>query len=78
MKISVIVPCYNEVKFIREIITKIKSKNKSLNIEIIVIDDASDDGTKSELNSLKNESGHPTNHLLIAIFSPRQSTNRRV
>ena len=55
MKISVIVPCYNEVKFIREIITKIKSKNKSLNIEIIVIDDASDDGTKSELNSLKNE-----------------------
>ena len=55
MKISVIVPCYNEVKFIREIITKIKTKNKSLNIEIIVIDDASDDGTKSELNSLKNE-----------------------
>ena len=55
MKISVIVPCYNEVKFIREIITKIKTKNKSLNIEIIVIDDASDDGTKSELNLLKNE-----------------------
>ena len=63
MKISVIVPCYNEVKFIREIITKIKTKNKSLNIEIIVIDDASDDGTKSELNSLKNE--EKIEHLIL-------------
>ena len=63
MKISVIVPCYNEVKFIREIITKIKSKNKSLNIEIIVIDDASDDGTKSELNLLKNE--EKIEHLIL-------------
>tara|TARA_B100000963_G_scaffold360520_1_gene391704 strand:- start:562 stop:1260 length:699 start_codon:yes stop_codon:yes gene_type:complete len=63
MKISVIVPCYNEVKFIREIITKIKTKNKSLNIEIIVIDDASDDGTKSELNLLKNE--EKIEHLIL-------------
>ena len=39
MKISVIVPCYNEVNYIREIITRIKTRNQSLNIEIIVIDD---------------------------------------
>ena len=55
MKISVIVPCYNEVNYIREIITRIKTRNQSLNIEIIVIDDDSDDGTKFELDKLKDE-----------------------
>ena len=50
MKLSVIVPCYNELKYIREIILRIKLKNPSMDIEIIVVDDHSDDGTKSELN----------------------------
>jgi glycosyltransferase involved in cell wall biosynthesis len=63
MKLSVIVPCYNEIKYIREIIIKIKHKNPSLDIEIIVIDDNSRDGTKSELNLLKNE--NKIDHLIL-------------
>ena len=55
MKISVIVPCYNEVNYIKEIVSRIKNRNQTMNLEIIVIDDASEDGSKSELNLLKNE-----------------------
>ncbi len=55
MKISVIVPCYNEVKYIKEIVSRIKNRNQTMNLEIIVIDDASEDGSKSELNLLKDE-----------------------
>ena len=55
MKLSVIVPCYNEIKYIREIVSRIKIKNHGMDIEIIVVDDNSEDGTKSELNLLKNE-----------------------
>ena len=65
MKLSVIVPCYNEIKYIREIIIKIKHKNPSLDIEIIVIDDNSRDGTKSELNLLKNE--NKIDHLILKM-----------
>ena len=63
MKLSVIVPCYNEIKYIREIISRIKLKNHSMNIEIIVVDDNSLDGTKSELNLLKNE--NKIDHLVL-------------
>ena len=55
MKISVIVPCYNEVNYIKEIVSRIKNRNQTMNLEIIVIDDASEDGSKSELNLLKDE-----------------------
>tara|TARA_B000000475_G_scaffold230535_1_gene196010 strand:+ start:1795 stop:1926 length:132 start_codon:yes stop_codon:yes gene_type:complete len=42
MKLSVIVPCYNEEKYIREIISSVKIKNYDLDIEIIVVDDNSE------------------------------------
>ena len=66
MKLSVIVPCYNEVKYIREIILRIKLKNPSMDIEIIVVDDNSVDGTKSELNTLKNE--NKIDHLVLNLL----------
>jgi glycosyltransferase involved in cell wall biosynthesis len=54
MKISIIIPCYNEVGTIKEIIKKIL-ENKSYNKEIIVIDDYSLDGSRDVLeNDLKN------------------------
>jgi glycosyltransferase involved in cell wall biosynthesis len=54
MKISIIIPCYNEVGTIKEIIKKIL-ENKSYNKEIIVIDDYSLDGSRDILeNDLKN------------------------
>ncbi len=50
MKLSVIIPCYNEINTIEQIISKVQNFN-DLEKEIIVIDDCSNDGTKEILNS---------------------------
>ena len=49
MKISIIIPCYNEEKTIREIVKKIQSISY-LDKEIIIIDDFSSDQTRAILN----------------------------
>ena len=50
MKLSVIIPCFNEINTIEQIISKVQNFN-DLEKEIIVIDDCSNDGTKEKLNS---------------------------
>ena len=55
MKISIIIPCYNELATITEIINKIIN-TVSYDYEIIVIDDFSNDGTRELLeNQLKEK-----------------------
>ena len=55
MKISVIIPCYNERSTIEEVVNKIINQKKNFDIEIIIVDDASVDGTREILNQkLKN------------------------
>lgn len=51
MKLSIIVPCYNEKRYIAEIISHIK-KSPVPEKEIILVDDCSDDGTT---DIIKNE-----------------------
>ena len=51
MYISVIIPCYNEIKTIKQIVDKVIAL-KNLKTQIIIIDDASTDGTTQ---ILKNE-----------------------
>jgi glycosyltransferase involved in cell wall biosynthesis len=53
MELSVIIPCFNEERTIKEIILKVKNSLKSLNIthQIIVIDDKSTDKTKNILET---------------------------
>ena len=54
MKVSIIIPCYNEQSTIKEIINKINSQS-NIDKEIIVIDDFSNDKTREILeNDLKN------------------------
>ena len=55
MKLSIIIPCFNEESTIKEIIEKITSLN-DIEKEIIVIDDNSSDNSKSILqNDLKDK-----------------------
>lgn len=50
--ITIIIPCYNEKKTIKELLTKVR--NISLNKQVVVVDDCSTDGTAKILkNDLK-------------------------
>ena len=62
MKLSIIIPCYNEVNYIEKVIDSINLQ-KIENREIIVVDDASTDGTKEKLIQLKEK-----NKIDILIF----------
>ena len=46
MKLTIIIPCFNEKKTIEKILVKI-SKEKKISKQIILVDDGSNDGTKN-------------------------------
>ena len=52
-KITIIIPCFNEKNSISEILKKVNDQKKDLNLQIIVSDDGSNDGTYEFL--LNNE-----------------------
>ncbi|MEO0258013.1 MAG: glycosyltransferase family 2 protein [candidate division WOR-3 bacterium] len=56
MKLSVIIPCYNERQTIEEIIRRVESVN--IDKEIIVVDDGSTDGTREILRRITKEKPH--------------------
>ena len=60
-KLSIIIPVYNEKYTIQKILKKIY-KLKNLKKEIIVVNDASTDGTKEILNKNKKKITHLVNH----------------
>jgi len=67
IKLSVIIPVYNEAKTIRKIVNRIlKIKNV---LEIIIVDDGSDDGTKLELKKISV-------HKKIKIFTNKKNTGK--
>ena len=53
--ISVVIPVFNEAKTIKEIIKRVQAVG--LEKEIIIVDDASTDGTREILNELKDKEG---------------------
>ena len=53
MKLSIIIPCFNEINTIEYIIQAIK-KSEVSDKEIIIVDDCSSDGTKEYLEKIKN------------------------
>ena len=53
MKISIIIPCYNEYKTINSILDKVINLS-DFNKEIVIVDDFSTDGTKEVLQKIKD------------------------
>ena len=54
MKISIIIPCFNEEKTLSQIVEKVMLFN-SFDKEIIIVDDCSNDNTSSIINDLKSK-----------------------
>lgn len=54
MKVSVVVPCYNEVATIRKILDRVKASSVDLQ-EIVVVDDCSTDGTRELLQEMEDD-----------------------
>jgi len=52
MKLSIVIPCFNEIKTIDDVIKKILSVPLEIEKEIIIVDDYSTDGTREYLKSL--------------------------
>ncbi|MGB6845635.1 MAG: glycosyltransferase, partial [Candidatus Acidiferrales bacterium] len=59
MRVSIVIPVYNERAFLEEILLRVQASG--LAYEIVVVDDASTDGTRQILESLVElqEAGHP-------------------
>jgi glycosyltransferase involved in cell wall biosynthesis len=63
MKISVIMPVFNEIATIAEIIKRVRDAPVQADLELIVVDDYSTDGTREYLQTLT--AGMPGVHLLL-------------
>jgi len=76
MKISVIIPVFNEEKFVLQTLEEVNKQKKEFNLEIIIIDDFSTDNTlkiieknsnlfdkfiKNEKNQNENTAGRQRN-----------------
>lgn len=60
MKLSIVIPIFNEKKTVKELIRRVQNVDVNLEKEIIIVDDDSSDGTRKILEK--------TNHPCIKIF----------
>ena len=68
MKLSVVIPVFNEAKTIEEILRRVRSVDAGLDKEIIVVDDGSTDGTREILERLVSPS--------IKVFFHEKNTGK--
>ncbi|MBX6342008.1 MAG: glycosyltransferase, partial [Thermomicrobiaceae bacterium] len=62
MKVSIVVPVYNEVRTIERILEQIRAVELPAEIEIVVVDDCSTDGTREIL--ARQAEDHPETRVL--------------
>ncbi len=55
MKLSVVMPVYNEAATIEEIVARVRATD--MDLELVIVDDASSDGTRQVLRGLEGEDG---------------------
>ncbi len=55
MKLSIVIPCYNEIDTIDAIIAKVLSVPLNMDRELLIIDDCSSDGTRNYLDTLQGK-----------------------
>jgi glycosyltransferase involved in cell wall biosynthesis len=60
--LSVIVPVYNECATVEEIIRRVRAVTVPLVVDVIVVDDASTDGTDKVLAALADAAVHVITH----------------
>ena len=71
MKVTVIIPVYNEVNTIEEILRRVEAVN--IATEILIVDDGSTDGTRKKLDSMIEDA-----HLRIFIHEHNQGKGAAV
>lgn len=54
MKLSIVMPCYNEIDTIGTIVNEVLSVNLAIDRELIIVDDGSTDGTRDYLATLND------------------------
>ena len=55
MSLSIIIPVFNEKKFLPKILAKLVKETSRINNEIIIIDDCSTDGSKEWLKEISKK-----------------------
>jgi len=53
--VSVVIPTYNRKEYLKKAISSCFDGNEDINIEVIVIDDGSTDGTREYLKELSDD-----------------------
>ncbi len=75
MKLSIIVPVYNERKYIKKVLRRVQAVElENIKREIIVVDDYSTDGTRELLEELSNTNSYSGN----TVNEPLETENIKV
>ena len=67
MKISIVIPVFNEVNTVREVVEKVR--NLPFEKEIIIVDDGSTDGSREVIKAMEKEYGNNPN--MKFIYHPK-------
>jgi glycosyltransferase involved in cell wall biosynthesis len=76
MKLSVIMPVYNEIGTIAEIIRRVLHAPVGLAKEVIIVDDCSTDGTREYLHDLVKSSGLGLEGAPLKVFFHEQNRGK--